>query len=307
MSQQQRQEIIDLMRGAPSSDDRTPAGQRASFDSQFKDYPLGDDVTVRPTTLGGVDAVDITVEGADGQGVILYLHGGGYVVGSANTGSQLATALARRAGTPAVALDYRLAPEDPFPAPVDDAYAAYRALLDSGRPASDIVLAADSAGAGLALAVMLSARRDSLPQPAGAVLFSPWADLSLTGESMDARQALDPIFDREQIQWYADQYLAGQDPLDELVSPVFADLTGLPPLLIQVGSYEVLLDDSIRLAARAAASEVDVSLEVVAGLPHVFQYLAGQVDEADEALDRAGRFLVDRLDARSYEAARQAS
>ena len=305
MSHEQRAAIIELMRSAPQSEDRTTAGQRASFDRQFKDRPLGVGVTSRATKLGGIDAIDITVDGGDRPGVILYLHGGGYVVGSANTGSILATALARRVGTPAVSVDYRLAPEHPFPAAVDDAYAAYRALLDGGTPASDIVLAGDSAGGGLVLAVLLSARRDGLPLPAGAALFSPWTDLSLSGTSIADREHLDPIFDRAQMQWYADQYLAGQSPLDELVSPAFADLTGLPPLLIQVGSYEVLLDDSLRLAARAAESELDVRLEVVAGVPHVFQLLAGELEEADEALDRAGRFLSDQLV--RYEAARQAS
>jgi monoterpene epsilon-lactone hydrolase len=308
MSHEQRATIIELMHNAPKSD-RTTAGQRASFDRQFKDPTLGEGVTLRPTTLGGVEAIDIAVEGGDGPGVILYLHGGGYVVGSANTGSFLATALARRVGSPAVSLDYRLAPEAPFPAAVDDAYAAYRALLDGGTRASDIVLAGDSAGGGLVLALLLSARRDGLPMPAGAALFSPWTDLSLSGASMDDRAHLDPIFDRDQMQWYADQYLAGQNPLDELVSPALADLTGLPPLLIQAGSYEVLLDDSLRLAARAAESEVDVSLEIIAGVPHVFQLLAGNLNEADEALDRAGRFLAGRLNAQGadYEAARQAS
>ena len=305
MSHEQRAAIIELMRSAPQSEDRTTAGQRASFDRQFKDRPLGVGVTSRATKLGGIDAIDITVDGGDRPGVILYLHGGGYVVGSANTGSILATALARRVGTPAVSVDYRLAPEHPFPAAVDDAYAAYRALLDGGTPASDIVLAGDSAGGGLVLAVLLSARRDGLPLPAGAALFSPWTDLSLSGTSIADREHLDPIFDRAQMQWYADQYLAGQSPLDKLVSPAFADLTGLPPLLIQVGSYEVLLDDSLRLAARAAESELDVRLEVVAGVPHVFQLLAGELEEADEALDRAGRFLSDQLV--RYEAARQAS
>ncbi|TDD49855.1 alpha/beta hydrolase [Kribbella antibiotica] len=303
MSHEQRAAIIELIRSAPQSEDRTTAGQRASFDSQFKDPELGADVTVRPTTLGGVEALTVTVGNAIRDGVILYLHGGGYVVGSANTGSFLATALARRVGTPAVSLEYRLAPENPFPAAIDDAYAAYRALLDGGTQASDIVLAGDSAGGGLVLAVLLSARRDGLPQPAGAVLFSPWTDLAVSGASLDDRAHLDPIFDRENIQWYADQYLAGQDPHNELASPVYADLSGLPPLLIQTGSYEVLLDDSLRLAVRAAESELDVSLEIVAGVPHVFPLLAGHLDAADEALDRAGQFLVRRL---GYETSSQA-
>jgi acetyl esterase/lipase len=309
MSHEQRAAIIELMRTAPRSEDRSTAGQRAAFDSRFKDRSLGEGVTLRPTTLGGIDVIDIAVAGAERQGVILYIHGGGYVVGSANTGTFLATALARRVGSPAVSVEYRLAPESPFPAAVDDSYAAYRALLDGGTAASDVVLAGDSAGGGLVLAVLLSARRDGVPLPAGAAVFSPWTDLSLSGASMDKRGDLDPIFDRDQMQWYADQYLAGHDPLDELVSPAFADLTGLPPLLIQVGSYEVLLDDAIRLAARAAESELDVTLEVVAGVAHVFQSLAGQLEEADQALDRAATFLTGRLEAgaKVYEAARQAS
>jgi acetyl esterase/lipase len=305
MSHEQRAAIIELMRTAPPAEDTSVAGQRASFDTLFKDRDLGEGVILQSTELGGVPAIDITVEGASRDGVVLYIHGGGYVVGSANTGSFLAAALARRVGVRAVSLDYRLAPEHPFPAGADDAYAAYRALLDGGTRASEIVLAGDSAGGGLVLAVLLSARRDGLPLPAGAVLFSPWTDLSLSGASIDERVQLDPIFDRAQLQWYADQYLDGHDPLDELVSPAFADLAGLPPLLIQVGSYEVLLDDSIRLAARATESEVDVRLEVVAGVPHVFPTLAGQLPEADEALDRAGRFLKDQL--ARYEAARQAA
>jgi acetyl esterase/lipase len=309
MSHEQRAAVLEMMRSAPPDEDTSVAGQRASFDRLFKDRELGEGVTLRPTSLGGVDAIDIAVDGADGTGVILYTHGGGYVVGSANTGLFLATALARRTGVRALSVEYRLAPESPFPAAVDDVYAAYRALLDSGTPASDIVLAGDSAGGGLVLATLLSARRDGLPLPAGAVLFSPWTDLSLSGASMEERAHLDPIFDRERMQWYADLYLAGQNPLDELVSPALADLTGLPPLLIQVGSYEVLLDDSVRLAARAAESEVDVRLEIVAGVPHVFPSLAGRLDEADEALDRAGQFLVERLDDQrvGYEATRRAS
>lgn len=305
MSYEQRAAIIDMMRSAPPAEDNSVAGQRASFDAQFKDPELGEGVTLQSISLGGVPAIDITVEGANENGVILYLHGGGYVVGSANTGTFLATALARRTGVRAVSVDYRLAPENPFPAGVDDAYAAYRALLDSGTSADQIVLAGDSAGAGLVLAVLQSARRDDVSLPAGAVLFSPWTDMSLSGASIDAREELDPIFDRAQMEWYVEQYLAGHDPLDVLVSPVFADLTGLPPLLIQVGTYEVLLDDSTRLAARAAESEVDVRLEVVAGVPHVFQLFAGQLPESDEALDRAALFLKEQLV--RYEAVRQAS
>ncbi|MDP9841600.1 alpha/beta hydrolase [Streptosporangium lutulentum] len=271
---------------------RTPAQQRAEFDGLFAERPLGDDITLTPRTLGGVPALDVQVEGADGDAVIFYLHGGGYVVGSARTGAGLAAPLARRTGLPAVSLDYRLAPENPFPAAIDDALAAYRELLGTGRR---IVIAGESAGGGLALATMLAARRDGLPLPVAAALFSPWTDLTLSGVSLDSRGDADPLFSRAHMEEYAEHYLAGHDPKDELASPLLADLTGLPPLLIQVGSAEVLLDDSLRLAVRAAEHEVDVSLNVVAGAPHVYPLMAGVMDEADQAFDHAARFLGDAV------------
>ena len=271
---------------------RTPDEQRDDFNEQFGDLPLGDDVILSPRTLGGVPALDVQVEGADGDAVIFYLHGGGYVIGSARTGANLAAPLARRTGAPAVSLDYRLAPESPFPAAVDDGLAAYKDLLGSGRR---IVIAGESAGGGLALAIMLAARRDGLPLPAAAVLFSPWTDLSLSGASMDTRGDFDPLFSRAHMATFAVHYLAGHDPRDELASPLLADLTGLPPLLIQVGSAEVLLDDALRLAMRAAEQEVDVSLDVVAGAPHVYPLMVGLMDEADEALDHAATFVKKRL------------
>ena len=270
---------------------RTPEQQRADFDAVFAVRPLGDDVTLVRTTVGGVPALDVQVDGADGDSVILYLHGGGYVIGSARTGANLAAPLSRRTGLPAVSLDYRLAPENPFPAAVDDALAAYIALQEGGR---DVLIAGDSAGGGLALATILAARRQGLRLPPAAVVFSPWTDLTLSGASMDARSDQDPLFSREHFDAYVDAYLAGHDPKDELASPLLADLTGLPPLLIQVGSAEVLLDDSLRLAARAAEQEVDVSLDVVAGAPHVYQFNVGVMDEADAALTRAAQWLAQR-------------
>ncbi|TCC62270.1 alpha/beta hydrolase [Kribbella pittospori] len=290
MSQDQRAAARSMM--TKRDPDRTPAQERADFDAIFADRPLGDDVTLTPRTLGGRPALDVQVKGADGDAVILYLHGGGYVVGSARTGANLAAPLARRTGLPAVSLEYRLAPEHPFPAAVDDALAAYKELLGSGRP---IVLVGDSAGGGAALATLIAARREGLPLPVAAVFFSPWVDLTLSGESMDARGDLDPLFSRAHMAAYAEHYLAGHDPRDELASPLLADLTGLPPLLIQVGSAEVLLDDSLRLAVRAAQHDVDVSLDVVAGAPHVYPLMAGVMDEADEALDRTAHFLTLRL------------
>jgi acetyl esterase/lipase len=270
---------------------RTPDQQRADFDAGFAERPLGDDVTLVQTTVGGVPALDVQVAGADGSAVILYLHGGGYMIGSARTGANLAAPLSRRTGLPAVSLEYRLAPENPFPAAVDDALAAYTALQEGDR---DVLIAGDSAGGGLALATMLAARREGLRLPPAAVLFSPWTDMTLSGTSIDARGDLDPLFSREHFVSYVDAYLAGHDPKDELASPLLADLAGLPPLLIQVGSAEVLLDDSLRLAVRAAEQEVDVSLDVVAGAPHVYQFNVGVMDEADAALTRAAQWLTQR-------------
>jgi acetyl esterase/lipase len=290
MSREERQQARGMMSKGELG--RTPQQQRKGFDEAFAGRPLGDDVTLRPRTLGGRPALDVLVEGADGDGVILYLHGGGYSIGSARTGANLAAPLARSTGVLAVSLEYRLAPEDPFPAAVDDALAAYRELLEAGHK---VVVAGDSAGGGLALALLIAARRAGLPQPAAAVLYSPWTDVSLSEGSMDSRGEFDPLFSRAHMKESADWYVGGQDPRDELASPLFADLTGLPPLLIQVGSAEVLLDDSLRLAVHAAECEVDVSLDVVAGAPHVFQYFVGMVSEAGEALDRAAAFVTRRL------------
>ena len=291
MSQQQRAALDAALRNAPYDPDATLEQRRAGFARIIgRDLPAGTRTT--PTTLAGRPAVDLAVPGASGPGVLLYLHGGGYVLGSADTHTGLAAQLALRAGVRAVLPDYRLAPEHRFPAAVDDALAAYRALLDRGASPAGTVLAGDSAGAGLAVATLLAARGAGVPLPAAAVLLSPFADLTLAGDSIDALAGTDPLFTREALGEYVTAYLAGQDPAHELASPALADLRGLPPLLIQVGAHEILLDDAVRLAARAGVADVDVTLEIVAGVPHVFQNRFGELDEADAALDRAGRFIL---------------
>jgi acetyl esterase/lipase len=252
-------------------------------------------VTVTAATLGGVPAAGVTVDGTEPRHVLLYFHGGVYVLGDAFQAAGLAAQVARRARATACSVGYRLAPEHPYPAAVDDALAAYRALLDGGTAPSRIAFAGESAGGGLAVAAMVSARDHGLPLPAAAYLMSPYADLTLAGATIDAKAKADPLLSREALQARVGDYTAGHDPALPLISPVFADLAGLPPLVIQAGTHEVLLDDAIRLARQAAAADVEVTLDITPGVPHVFQAYYPILDEAATALDRAGELLSAHL------------
>ncbi|KAF2778525.1 alpha/beta hydrolase [Streptomyces sp. OM5714] len=297
MSRQQRDALDALLRSAPRTETPpTPEEQRDAFASALT-RPAPEGVVTRRTVLGGRPALELEPDTASGPGRLLYLHGGGYLVGSPDTHAGLAGELARRAGLRALSLDYRLAPEHPFPAAVDDGLAAYRELLSTGTDPRDLVLAGDSAGGGLSVATLLAAREAGLPQPAAAVLFSPWADLTLAGGSIRSKEGADPIFTEADVRAYADLYVGAGDRAAPLASPVFADLAGLPPLLVQAGANEILLDDAVRLAGRAGAADVEVTLEVGPGLPHVYPLHYGRLDEADAALDRAARFLTARLGA----------
>jgi monoterpene epsilon-lactone hydrolase len=271
VSQQQRDALDQLLRDAPLDLGGDVAEQRVIFEEMMAAIPVPADVTTSSGSLGGIPVVNVEVAGADHASVIFYLHGGAYAIGTAASSVGLASDLARRAGARLVTVDYRLAPEHPHPAAIDDAVAAYRGLLDSGVAASAIAIAGESAGAGLAAATLVALKHVGLPQPSGAVLMSPWADLTLSGESISGKAAVDPALTPEGLRRRAVDYVAAGDRRAELVSPIFADLTGLPPLLIQAGSHEILLDDATRLAARAAAADVAVRLEVTPGVPHVFQ------------------------------------
>ncbi|MEU1569179.1 alpha/beta hydrolase fold domain-containing protein [Streptomyces mirabilis] len=189
-----------------------------------------------------------------------------------------------------MSVDYRLAPEHPFPAAVDDAVAAYRALLADGTPSSEVAFVGESAGGGLVVATLVALKEAGLPQPSSAVVFSPWADLTLSGDSLTGKADVDPALTAKGLQIRARDYLGETDPATPLASPVFADLTGLAPLLIQVGSHEILLDDAVRLAGRAAEHDVAVELQVWPQVPHVFQGFAALLDDADAALTSAAAF-----------------
>nr|WP_257018847.1 alpha/beta hydrolase [Streptomyces sp. TLI_235] len=252
---------------------------------------MAQNVEAVPGAFGGVPVVTVDVAGGRRDRVVLYFHGGGYAMGSAAASAGLASDLARCAGCRIVSVDYRLAPEHPFPAAPQDALAAYRALLDSGVPADRIALAGESAGAGLALAALAAMAAEGLPRPASAALFSPWVDLTMSGASMTGKAAADPALTPRALHRRVVDYLGAGDPAHPLASPLFADLAGLPPLLVQAGSHEILLDDATRLAARAAAADVDVTLQVTPGVPHVFQGFAHLLDEGAAALAAAGSFL----------------
>src|SRR5215470_2248671 len=276
MSKQQRDAIDAAMRAESFDLSQSTAEHRKSFEAlMVRPYPA--DVIPAEVTLGGVGAIELIVAGQAAEPAVLYFHGGGYVAGSA------------------LSVDYRLAPEHPYPAAVEDGLAAYAGLLESGASPDRVLVAGDSAGGGLALAALLAAREQGLPQPAAIAVFSPWADISRSGSSMRTKDGADPLFSYDAMGWYAARYVPAGDRSAPLVSPVFAALPGLPPLLIQVGSHEVLLDDAVRLAANADRDDVEVTLQVAPEGTHVFQLQFGALDEADEAIDEVTRFFKRHL------------
>ncbi|MFG2785355.1 alpha/beta hydrolase [Streptomyces prunicolor] len=291
MSRQQRQALDEMLRHGPLNLGGDVPQQRALFHDMMTSIPLPPDVKTTEGELGGVPVVTVETPTTDPAAVLLYLHGGAYVIGSAADAAGLAAEVSRRTGARAVCVDYRLAPEHPFPAAVDDALAVYRALLDDGTPSSAIAFVGESAGGGLVAATLVAVKDAGLPQPASAAVFSPWADLSVSGDSAKSKAAVDASLTPEGLRIRARDYLRNADPTTPHASPVFADLTGLAPLFIQVGSYEILLDDAVRLAARAAEHDVHVELQVWPEVPHVFQAFAALLDEGAAALDAAGAFI----------------
>ena len=291
MSQQQLQQIIQMLKAQPIAGRPTVQETRANFEQMGALFSVAADVKCEPVNAGGVKAEWVTAPGADAGRAVLYLHGGGYVIGSINTHRDLAGRISRAAKARVLIIDYRLAPEHPFPAAVDDAVAAYRWMLASGLKASRIAVAGDSAGGGLTVAALVAIRDAKLASPGAGVCLSPWVDLEGLGDSMKTKAAVDPIVQKEALVEMAAHYLAGQNPRSPLAAPLYAELAGLPPILIQVGTAETLLDDATRLAERARKAGVKVTLEPWENMIHVWQIFAAMLDEAQQAIDKIGEFV----------------
>lgn len=254
------------------------------------------DVTYAEVDAGGIPALWCTPVGCTEDRVIVYTHGGGYVVGSMHTHRKLAGHLARAVGCRALVIDYRRAPEHPHPAPVEDAVTAYRWLLDQGIEPGHIATCGDSAGGGMCTAMVLAARDQGLPLPGAIMPLSPWYDMEGKGDSLDGNAAVDVLVQRELLMGMAETFLGDASPADPLANPLYADLDGLPPMLIQVGGDETLLDDSHRFAERAREAGVDVTVDVHPSMQHVFHFMAGRAPEADAAVDGLAEWVRGHLD-----------
>jgi acetyl esterase/lipase len=285
--------FLNRERGGPP---RSFRAQRADLERTARLAILPRGTVAQPVEAGGVPAEWVSVPGSAPDRVLLYLHGGSYTIGSPRTHRGLVAQIARAAGARALVPDYRLAPEHLFPAPVEDATAAYRWLQAQGIQPEHIVIAGDSAGGGLTLATALALRDAGDPLPAALVCLSPWTDLAATGASLKTRAHLDPSLAPGGLAAAGQRYVGPDgDVRASLASPLYADLRGLPPILIQVGDHEILLDDSTRLAERALAAGVAVTLEVWSEMWHVFESLAGYLPEADQAIVKIGAFMRARL------------
>jgi monoterpene epsilon-lactone hydrolase len=295
VSTEQRENLEAILRQSAFPADIDLNEQRRLLRELLSAQPLPADVTVTAAALGGVPTAEITVDRVEPRHVVLYFHGGVYVVGDAFQAADLASQVGRRTRAKVISVDYRLAPEHPYPAAVDDALAAYEALLHNGTAPSDIAFAGESAGGGLAVATLVNARDHGLPLPAAAFVMSPYVDLTLAGATLETKREVDPLMSRAALQARVTDYASGQDAALGLISPIFAELSGLPPLIIQAGTHEVLLDDAIRLARQAATADLEVTLDLTPGVPHVFQAYYPILDEAAAALDRAGQLLSAHL------------
>ena len=289
MSKSEIDAVRELLRSKPR-----PAGlaeRRERIDAIGSASPPARDIRLEPTVANGIPAEWSLAPGSDPSRVLLFFHGGGYCSGSIMSHRGMVTEAGRAARLRTLAVAYRLAPEHPFPAAIEDARAAYRFLLDQGILTSNIVVGGDSAGGGLTLALMIILRDAGQPLPGCGWLVSPWVDLQMTGASLDEKADIDPLISKPYLEELAMAYLAGTDPANPMVSPLRADLAGLPPLLVQVGSAETLLDDAVRLARRAGAADVRINLEIWPHMIHAWHLWAAQLKDGRRALASAGAFI----------------
>lgn len=292
MPSKQYNKIIELLKSTKVDRTVTIEERRKNLEKMASLVRLPRDIRFESLKVGKIPAEWIITPVSVEDRIILYLHGGGYIIGSIKTHRELASRIARASKARGLLIEYRLAPEHKFPAAVEDSTLAYRWLLKKGYNPDRIVIAGDSAGGGLTVATIVALRDQGEPLPAAAICLSPWIDLEGLGESVRTKADIDPLFDMDGIIQNAKLYLGGEDPHNPLAAPLYADLTGLPPMLIQVGTWEILLDDSLRLAELAKKAGVEVILEKWEDMVHVFQSFGYYLPEAQEAVEHIGDFVI---------------
>lgn len=300
MPGQELQEIIEMLKErsrARQENQPTLEERRAGTDAMGQKFEVLDGVSTEAVDVDGVPAEWVVASNAEANRVILYLHGGGYVLGSIASHRGLAANLSKATQGRVLLIDYRLAPEHPFPAAVEDATTAYRWLVKDGVDPARLTVAGDSAGGGLTVATLVALRESGDSLPAAGVCISPWVDMEAIGESMTTRSGRDPMVQREGLLNFAGMYLNGADPRSPLAAPLYADLKGIPPLLIQVGTAETLYDDSIRLVERARESGVDAVMEPWDEMVHIWLMFAPFLPEGQQAVERIGEYMRERTGA----------
>ncbi|MBS0525454.1 MAG: alpha/beta hydrolase [Proteobacteria bacterium] len=295
MTVSQLDSLITLLRSRPAPATQDVIESRARFEKMGAFLGGAPDAKCEKVDVDGVPAEWVSAPDVDGSRAVLYLHGGGYAIGSLDTHRRLAFDVSAASRARVLLLDYRLAPEHPFPAAVDDATAAWRWLLKQGFPGDKLAIAGDSAGGGLTIATLVNLRDRKLGLPACAVAISPWVDLEGVGTSMTTRSAQDPMVQKAGLTWMADMYLAGKDARTPLAAPLHADLEGLPPVLVQVGTAETLLDDATRIAERLHGAGGEVKLSVWPNMLHVFPLFAPILSEGMDGCREIGEFMRARM------------
>jgi acetyl esterase/lipase len=295
MTAAQLDSLVALLRSRPAPETRDVAQARARFEKLAGFLGGAPDARCEKVDAGGVAAEWIMAPGCDPGRAVLYLHGGGYAIGSIDTHRRLAYDISAASAAAILAIDYRLAPEHPFPAALDDATTAWRWLAQQGFPADRLAIAGDSAGGGLTIATLVNLRDRKLGLPACAVAISPWVDLEGRGDSITARAAQDPMVQKDGLLWMAGMYLDGRTPKTPLAAPLHADLKGLPPILVQAGTAETLLDDATRIAEKLHGAGNDVRLSIWPNMLHVFPLFAPVLSEGRDGCVEIGTFIRNRL------------